>query len=361
MRVGSRKLACSKEPDGCERCKRDNIACHYSEQKPMGRPRKRRHVETLEVDVAPSRQDQEFDDLVPPFSTGDELSYDDMPLINTYFEKHQMEPDLSISEEALSRDTSNPVQEELRRPDSFSNLDSTALLLNAPSLSVSGKGPNSQNAGPCACLASMYLSLASLQEFPAEIKSALVTVRSAAVTAEKVLHCPQCMAILTIEPTPPIETFQNMMLLGTILPIIANGYMRLLKMLDEETDKAIEEGRLKTFCLQEYGGLCWKDSADEDVLASTEKLFVHSKVDLQPSQWRNAVRGLLKTDIHGYEQSGFKRTGLKDLVWEMECLQRIRHGLVAPGMPGCEEDKQKYCCLQILQIAKNALDNLVIY
>lgn len=43
--VGARKLACSKEPDGCGRCKREGIACYYSPQKPMGRPRKRRHAD----------------------------------------------------------------------------------------------------------------------------------------------------------------------------------------------------------------------------------------------------------------------------------------------------------------------------
>ncbi|KAL2144140.1 hypothetical protein VTI28DRAFT_9515 [Corynascus sepedonium] len=40
-----RKLACSKEVDGCTRCKREGIKCIYSPQKRMGRPRKHRPVE----------------------------------------------------------------------------------------------------------------------------------------------------------------------------------------------------------------------------------------------------------------------------------------------------------------------------
>lgn len=36
-----RKLACSKEVDGCRRCRREGIACVYSDQRQMGRPRKR--------------------------------------------------------------------------------------------------------------------------------------------------------------------------------------------------------------------------------------------------------------------------------------------------------------------------------
>ncbi|KAF7561279.1 hypothetical protein G7046_g2891 [Stylonectria norvegica] len=52
----SRKLACSKEADGCSRCKREGMQCHYSPQKPMGRPRKRRHVEEEEEAPPPKQQ-----------------------------------------------------------------------------------------------------------------------------------------------------------------------------------------------------------------------------------------------------------------------------------------------------------------
>jgi hypothetical protein len=45
FKPGEVKKACSKEPDGCSRCKYEDIECHYSEQKHMGRPRKRRGIE----------------------------------------------------------------------------------------------------------------------------------------------------------------------------------------------------------------------------------------------------------------------------------------------------------------------------
>ncbi|CAK7262780.1 hypothetical protein SEPCBS119000_000159 [Sporothrix epigloea] len=51
----TRKLACSKEIDGCRRCKREGIACVYSAQKLMGRPRKRaRNDEETESSAAPA-------------------------------------------------------------------------------------------------------------------------------------------------------------------------------------------------------------------------------------------------------------------------------------------------------------------
>jgi len=45
FKPGEVKKACSKEPEGCSRCKYEEIECHYSEQKHMGRPRKRGGIE----------------------------------------------------------------------------------------------------------------------------------------------------------------------------------------------------------------------------------------------------------------------------------------------------------------------------
>jgi hypothetical protein len=42
---GARKLKCSGESTSCTRCARDEVACNYSVQKPIGRPRKRRRAE----------------------------------------------------------------------------------------------------------------------------------------------------------------------------------------------------------------------------------------------------------------------------------------------------------------------------
>ncbi|KAK3995379.1 hypothetical protein QBC44DRAFT_233995 [Cladorrhinum sp. PSN332] len=50
-----RKLACSKELDGCARCKREGIQCIYSAQKQMGRPRKRVNVDN----VSGTRKDEQ--------------------------------------------------------------------------------------------------------------------------------------------------------------------------------------------------------------------------------------------------------------------------------------------------------------
>lgn len=66
---GSRKLACTKEPAGCSRCRREGIACHYSPQKRMGRPRKRRFVEE-EEDSRPVDDDASGEEIVSVAAPG---------------------------------------------------------------------------------------------------------------------------------------------------------------------------------------------------------------------------------------------------------------------------------------------------
>jgi len=108
-----------------------------------------------------------------------------------------------------------------------------------------------------------------------------------------------------------------------------------------------------------------------------KELFFNA-VDMPPHQWRITVRALLKIDIYGHEQGGFKHKGLKDLVAEMEIRQKARHdmldqqhaaGILGHGIFGQDCKNQHpsnggpgsmHTCLQILNIAKLAIDNLVI-
>jgi hypothetical protein len=231
----------------------------------------------------------------------------------------------------------------------------------------------------------MYLSLASLQQFPSDVVTALKTVRGACATAAATIWCQQCGTVLLEKPSPPIDAFQNVMLLGTILPIIANGYQRLLQMVDEETKTAESIGQTKTFRFHDYGGMCHQEAITPETMACAGKKETFKAVGMPPQQWRTTVRALLRVDIYGHEQPGFKHKGLKDLVAEMEHRQRTRHdmldahvaaqgkdsvdvglfgGLKAPHGPGhgnmrCAGE-EPHGCLQILQMAKAAIDNIVI-
>jgi hypothetical protein len=166
------------------------------------------------------------------------------------------------------------------------------------------------------------------------------------------------------DPTPGIEALQNTMLMGTILPTIVDGYGRLLDMIDAEAETATAAGTLKTFRFIDYGGVHGRQMA-------CGSIDMNKEVKMQPSQWRSTVRAFLRADIYGHEQPGFKLIGLKDIVAEMEHRQRTRHehmdALMAAGLLNAVNEKRcigeafkNRPCVNILEMAKTAIDNLVI-
>lgn len=358
----------------------------------MGRPRKRQFIETSREE--PPNSDIHVDLSALPLVAEDLDGYNDASFAEPYFASTQSsyglrpEPgsDLPVSKLGNGRvvwhfgagdiingppvNFGDPNFEASNGP--LPSLDSAPLLTASnPSLSDSDHSASQGQAlGPCSCLASLYLSLASLQTLPTDLVVALKTVRGAAATAASCIWCPQCGSIVLDNPDPPIESFQNTMLLGTILPIIANSYKRLLKMVDDEADAAEAAGQTKSFRFQDYGGLCGRQKTIEETMACLDKELLFNTVDMPAHQWRTTVRAMLRVDIYGHDLDGMKHKGLKDLVTEMEFRQRARHDLLdAQVAAGAMEGPfgQSLCggeqtrgCFQILSVAKAAIDALVI-
>jgi hypothetical protein len=296
---GQRKLACSKDPNGCDRCKSENISCNYSEQKPMGRPRKRRIIETSE------KVDIDF-----PQDLG-------LPLYDDYNNLYGAEPYFTADEpppEILSM--APPVEwlDVMRGPlinfgvvgtgtesitTSFNSEHQLSATSN-PSLkgSEDSSKQSEEDDRPCGCLESIYLSMAALNRLPNKLENALKTVRQALVAALKALYCPQCGNILLETPTPPMKAFANVMLLGTLIPIIASSYIDLLKMIDEEADAAAVGGRSKTFSLKDYGGLCGLEKGFGKAAGQCVD-YLNEPVEMPATQWRSVLRAVLRVDIYG--------------------------------------------------------------
>lgn len=372
MTLGLRKLACSKHPDGCERCKRENIQCVYSEQKQMGRPRKRQFVESAReeaIDQNSNITNHEGPPFVDTFGlyndTVTQQSFSSGEAAFSTLAEPPKLPDQSIYQFQFGdRHLAGP-------PIDFGDLNLGVLASLDPSLDLlpslstesNTSASESEHSPPqvpltqCSCLASMYLALSSLQQFPTDVVSALKTVRSAAGTAAGSIWCSNCGAVLGEHGTPSIEVFQNIMLLGTILPTIADGYQRLLKMVDDETEAAAAAGQTKTFRFQEYGGLSEHQQDLQMAMSCAEQQVFINNVEMPPQQWRATVRALLRIDIYGHETPGFKHKGLKDLVEDLENRQKTRHELVGiqpSGLMGsaeqCENAKSHttHGCLQIV-------------
>lgn len=371
----------------------------------MGRPRKRQFIESANDHTA-STEIGLFDLDSVPFVDADFNSFMDGMIAEPYFTNGlsaTLPQETTMQEPASTLDNGHGAWNFSDReimgvpPINFGDidfgtvdhttppLDPTPQLSSDSNNSVSSEdSPSKSIGGPgCSCLASMYLSLASLQDFPSDIVTALRTVRSACATAASSVWCHKCGTVLLDNPNPPIEAFQNVMLLGTILPIIANGYHRLLQMIDDETKTAVSLGRTKTFRFHDYGGMCRQQATAEDKIKCFENGKFSHPIEMSPTQWRTTVRALLRVDIYGHEQPGFKHRGLKDLVAEMETRQKARHEMLDAYVAAGGQDalkngpfaaaqftgghghtkcagEQTHGCLQILQIAKVAIDNLVI-
>jgi hypothetical protein len=150
-----------------------------------------------------------------------------------------------------------------------------------------------------------------------------------------------------------------MMLLGTLIPCIADGYKKILHMTDCEVERAIAAGVNMSFPDEEYGALCTPDCPVESNVLQ----------DLSPSLWRSSARAILRMDVYGCEESGFQIRGLRGIVLELETRVRNRHaeldmmkeaGLLTPTQISqcvAEEDR---LCSKIVATVKMAMDQLVI-
>ncbi|KAH7328697.1 hypothetical protein B0I35DRAFT_418060 [Stachybotrys elegans] len=387
----SRKLACSKEPDGCARCKRERIKCHYSPQKPMGRPRKKRLVENpppepRSVDapaaVANPGESQDnfvgynlhmdysgehanFDLLVPASSHHHDMEFLDLLPSESHdgfspaahSEPHVfMSSNIPMSSAAfptgfeggldMSIDIHDPNYEFTNASKhyghSLGNYMSTHALLSTeppestPSeLSNASPEPLPQSsvhtAAPnvnCGCLSSLYLTLDALANLPSNIMGAMRMARNASRTAHEVINCYTCSApFRDLSSAPPIQSFQSLMCLGALVPTVCNAYARILDMVDKEVESAHQQRRLLWFAFKDVGGL-WSHLSQ----SSCMMIQPYDNTNMDPQTWRRLIRGIIRLDIYGVadacESEDKTPYGLKDVVRQLDERSRRRHDVI---------------------------------
>ncbi|EPE06836.1 fungal transcriptional regulatory protein [Ophiostoma piceae UAMH 11346] len=343
----TRKLACSKESDGCRRCKREGIVCIYSAQKQMGRPRKRPRFDGEDVDMAGNVSGSGTNHDASP------LTVDNSPGITPTPNNNNNEGDVGLS--MLADQASSPTglsffdflgvgadgtnndgtnssldpflhQQSSMQPSAdthpLASIPSVAVISPMPGLSAPASGdPSSEQAQPtlitpnltyhklfphslfapnrvCGCLARLYLALDSLQHLPTEIGPAMSVARNAAHTAHDTILCPSCSPenVTDIDYRPPMQSYQNLMILGALLPSLAHTYRRIVTMVDEEAARASAAKVRLAISLTEYGGV-WGHMARWDNVCEHTSSLDNSVVD--PPLWRLVVRALLKMDVYG--------------------------------------------------------------
>ncbi|KAK3337216.1 hypothetical protein B0T19DRAFT_351682 [Cercophora scortea] len=438
-----RKLACSKEPAGCARCVREGIRCNYSAQKPMGRPRKRPHAEIegagLREDDCDADRNRDRVAIVPPFDStigldldlsfldvaNQDLNFLDLldtdfqfaaaapfdfapaqdvpavvapdpsPLVPSYSGDirvpgglFHMGGDINFDPPGVTPPTPQAEEitlEEIAQIMSSSNVPSLSRHSSSRSSSMDASPADSASPVtppplPCDCSARLYYSLESLQRLPTEIDSAMNTARNAARTAHNTVMCTICgLPPLELSHRPPIASFQNMMMLGALLPSLSNAYVRILAMVDDETARADAARSKIHFSLEGYGGIWGEIAHTKNACSAASNL---EGVMLEPSMWRLTVRALLRFDVYGINEADagggtgvaceVTQPGLKDIISMMEARSRKRHeeldALVASGAIKdtnllqyiSHSSADDLPCMRIIDIAKKSIEDLVI-
>ncbi|KAI8635505.1 hypothetical protein F5Y19DRAFT_13153 [Xylariaceae sp. FL1651] len=417
----TRKLACTKESDGCSRCKRENIPCHYSPQKPMGRPRKRPRDESDErplaaapptkttmMELPPDTEDpgMEFINLLlgddfnfsPPAQTQTTMETLDAPENGrsppwTYTSFGDVNFDSVPADHMPSFSTSNIDPALFITPASLDPPPAEQVPALSPN-SNTASSPESSSTSPavatpseptCGCTASLYTALNSMQSLPTEVEPAIRQARLAAKVAYEVVNCNSCS--FKLDAPPPhitgsatfMRNFQTLMLLATLIPTIVHGYERILNVVDEEMNRAVAERRKVIFKLHGLGGI-WGALSDDDLCGATRAFGYR---EMEPVMWRLTVRALLKVDVYGISGSCGRNDvnaagadpihiGLKDIVLLMENKSKARHALfdtmVAAGVwqqPNCgylnvNKPGEAPTCQRIISIARTSVEQLVI-
>ncbi|EZF36453.1 hypothetical protein H109_03679 [Trichophyton interdigitale MR816] len=258
-----RKSKCTGEADGCTRCYRHGLYCHYSFQKPMGRPPKTyaslamlgsgtgtgspsvgltAENPSLAYGTPDAQGALEASNMCPAiYKTFMQNTYDirpgpfmsDGPLSGSsgFAPSASSQPPTATPAPTIPSEIDYSSISSMLTPtpgmtpstSTDTNITSTTPST-TPSTNASGSGPSAfpQILAPCPCLSHLYLtlsSLAALNSFPVSFDT-LMTLYSASKTAIGVLRCNVC-------PTAYSSAVQNLMLLGTLLTCIANSWFEV--------------------------------------------------------------------------------------------------------------------------------------
>ncbi|KAM3565849.1 hypothetical protein ARSEF4850_001160 [Beauveria asiatica] len=457
----SRKLACSKEDQGCARCRRESIPCYYSPQKRMGRPRKRPADEPDAAQQAPASRRRSASSSAPSAAAPQIRSFllgatsPPAPSFGHHtldFLDHQAStPDMAFFDllpgyyqEGVALTPTSPAEcasatqgfhgtlpmtYDTIGPAAYNDLsfidpvfalpDSQDAFLATPNLSVGSHTPldsepsfsppphraraattvqpglqrytpptgGSELLQPiptvsCPCLSALYMALESLANLPRDVCAAMRVARHASRVAQGVVTCKVCSCdLLDVSKPPPMQAFQNMMLLATLVPSACNAYTAIVEMVDGECGLATQQGRRIPLSVRELGGLWDRHQAIGDADGRRwlpAELADCDSAELEPQEWRRIMLAVIRLDVYGNNEGSSGGTssramGLGEVVAALDERSQKRHELVdacaaAGTLPphrhymmtprSCKPEDRN--CVRVLEVARLALKSLVI-
>ena len=233
----------------------------------------------------------------------------------------------------------------------------------------------------CGCLSSLYLAMDALANLPSDVTTAMRTARNTSKIAHDVINCTFCSYSLVDNPInpPPVQAFQNLMLLAALVPSACNAYALILERVDQEAEAAKEEGRDIWFSLREVSGPFGPGTGEEN--SQCYLVQTYNEREIPPDMWRAAVKEVVRADVDGVDEqssgSTCPRLGLRDVIRLLEERSHKRHAimdamvesghmpkhspyLLYPSHVKKSVPPEQRNCMQVLETARIALDRLVI-
>ncbi|TQV96811.1 Zn(II)2Cys6 transcription factor [Cordyceps javanica] len=231
----------------------------------------------------------------------------------------------------------------------------------------------------CPCLSSLYMALESLTNLPSDISAAMRVARHASKVAQGVITCKVCSCdLLDISKPPPMQAFQNMMLLATLVPSACNAYTAIIEMIDRKRNLAMQQGCRIHFSLRETGALWDQQAVGGGWLPA--KFMELDNTELDPHEWRQVMLAIIRLDVYGNKERRLNHSrgpsgmlGLSEVVAALDERSQKRHELVdASSAAGTLPPHRHYMmtprsckpedrnCVRVLEVARLALNSLVI-
>ncbi|RAK73922.1 Zn(II)2Cys6 transcription factor rglT [Aspergillus fijiensis CBS 313.89] len=348
--MSARKLKCSGEQTGCTRCLKQDLLCHYSEQKQMGRPPKKRLREeedpsSLGLDNGLWSADADLGHILSTDTVGMGIPpRDTLPSGIAAYTPQTTPPD------PVADDTQSPPSRmDLATPlncvpttttpwPDFSSVSAATASLTPlpPDVSYPSPDPADSPDQQCSCLSRLYLCLShlsSLAPFPIS-QHTFCSLYIAARTAREVIRCRIC-------PLRFSTGMQNVMCTGTLLAVIADSWLRVYKA------NPVDLG---------------KQSTSPAYAATVEQ-------SLNPvAGWKDWLRQTVRGGVVGgpYDPVGSPQVtetpSLLALIEEMEARQRSwhqSHPLPAEErllpVQNCSTGESELLCLRVIKSAREVI------
>ncbi|KAE8393939.1 C6 finger domain protein [Aspergillus alliaceus] len=364
-----RKLKCSGEATGCSRCLKQSLVCHYSVQKQMGRPPKKRVREDNDsLSLFGLTSDETWLDtdssqftssnLCPEATAASDALRICAPVYSAPFSISQISHRLSTDDnhkhswQLNQGKFTEPVPATTGPWPDFSSVSAAAStpFTMPPGLSHMHSPPvtpsdSDSSETQCTCLSYMYLCLShlsSLAPFPIS-QHTLCSLFIAAKTARAVIRCQTC-------PTKFATAMQNVMFTGTLLNVVADAWLRVSK-----TDA------------EELG----KQAAPPAYVAVVNKNSLDST-----AAWKDWLRQIVRSGVIGGPADPAGSVACSDspsllsLVQELEARQRKwhleRHPQARLGDPNARSeqsietgvdprDEQGWLCVRVAKSARDVI------